>query len=608
MRLNRRLLSAGLALIAGVLGCGGDDETSKPVVPIVPEKPPVIIDIAVDTNRDGIVDPKDPTDQAGEDDWTAEHGASFLANLDDDDVDFIRDVDDEIMTDPDDLSLITVSPWPDAPPEALGAFSIDELSAANVRVWKQAPDGASWALVAGSVGPCGPTQACQLVSKLSLTNDEVLHGVTLGVEGRSFRIDKAKGAWTGMVDLAYSVLDKDSAPIPSDENPDGIDKAKIRVAPWILFGNLSPFDTVYVDSYDTNFTGQLSVPINKAGITLRKIGNYNDQWVQDYFQTAWTSIPAANGAVKGMRVANGRPWSQQGASKPYSWLKKNYLDPDRAVIEIYKQYDTGDSYDSHGNHDLLPPYTNGADSFPQGRIILGSGILPETVAFYEAQEVQAPVLRVDTSWLYVGHVDEVFSYVPAKTPRGWKLLVGSPKLARQMLEKAAADGFGATKMFEGKTWDTGKSATTTIDAVLANVDVMAKSQEAQTAIDDMVAIVREATGLADDEIIEVPYLFEFVDAALVAYNPGTANLLAFGDYIVQADPFGPSINGSDMFKQDLLDRLGTPVNQLGSTGQGLLVHFADDWDLYHVLLGEVHCGTNVDAPPPAGEKWWESGR
>ena len=118
-------------------------------------------------------------------------------------------------------------------------------------------------------------------------------------------------------------------------------------------------------------------------------------------------------------------------------------------------------------------------------------------------------------------------------------------------------------------------------------------------------MTREA---ADDEIIEIPYLFEDDSNALVAYNPGTANLLGFGDYAVHADPFGPAVNGEDLFKRDLQDRLGTPVNKLGSTGQGLFVHFADDWSLYHILLGEVHCASNIDGPPPANEKWWEVGR
>jgi protein-arginine deiminase len=617
MRIRRQFFPAGLALIAGVLGCGGDvnegDRSSGKDPEPPPPEPVVIIDIAVDANRDGKVDPADPADQDRENEWNAQTGASFLANLDDDDADKERDADDDIMNDPDDLATIVVSPWAEAPEEAVGVFTIDALSAENVRIWKRSPDGASWALVAGSVGPCtDAATACQYITQANLTRDEVLAGVTLGIEGRRFRLDITDTTWTGMVDLSYSVLGKDAVPVTSKELPDGIDRAKMRVAPWMLFGNLSAFDTAYADSYDTTFTSHLAVPLEKAGLKFKKISNYADQWVQDYFQTAWTSIPGPDGTVKGMRVANGRPWSQPGASRPYSWLKKSYLGPDRGIIETYKEWDTGDSFDSHGNHDLLPPYKNGDESFPHGRIILGSGVLKETRAFYGAQEVQAPVLRVDSSWLYVGHVDEVLSYVPAKTPRGWKLLVGSPKLARAMLEKAAADGFGATQMFVGKQWDAwagGGDAAISIDDVLADQDLMASSQAAQAEIDGVVATVRDAVGLAEDEIVEIPFLFEEEEGqGLVAYNPGTVNLLAFSDYIVQADPFGPQINGEDLFKRDLVDRLGSPVNQLGKAGQGLFVYFADDWDLYHVLLGEVHCGTNVEAPPPASEKWWESGR
>jgi hypothetical protein len=36
------------------------------------------------------------------------------------------------------------------------------------------------------------------------------------------------------------------------------------------------------------------------------------------------------------------------------------------------------------------------------------------------------------------------------------------------------------------------------------------------------------------------------------------------------------------------------------------VYFADNWSAYHINLGEVHCGTNIAAPPPASERWWEA--
>jgi protein-arginine deiminase len=565
----------------------------------------------VDANRDGVVNADDPADQDMENEWNEEFGASFLANLDDDDDNNFRDADDEFVNgdaDAADLATIVVRPWPDAPDGATGVFTMDDLSAENVRLYKRGLDG-PWYLVAGSIGPCvTASDACTATPKWNLTIEEVRQGMTLGIEARRFRISDDPGTWTGTVDLSYSVVDQAGAPITADNVPDGVDRAKIRVAPWMLFGNLSKFDTAYSEDYDKNFTAQLSIPLEKAGVKYVQISNYADQWVQDWFQTGWTSIPAPNGAVQGMRIYNPRPWAQSGNGSPHTWLKKNKLGPDAGVVQVYNTYDSGDTFDSHGNHDLLPPYTNGAETFPYGRIIIGSGVLKETREFYMAQKIQAPFLKVNTAWLLVGHVDEVFSYVPAATPRGWKLLVGSPRLAREMLEKATADGHGASQMFVGKKWWGGAEAAISIDDVLADTELMTWSQEAQTEIDGMLEMIRTAVGLADDEILEIPYLFEEDSGALVAYNPGTANLLAFGDYVVHADPFGPAVNGEDLFKRDLQDRLGTPMNKLGSTGQGLFVNFADDWDLYHILLGEVHCASNVDGPPPANEKWWEVGR
>ncbi len=37
---------------------------------------------------------------------------------------------------------------------------------------------------------------------------------------------------------------------------------------------------------------------------------------------------------------------------------------------------------------------------------------------------------------------------------------------------------------------------------------------------------------------------------------------------------------------------------------GLEYHFVDDWDVYHMGLGEVHCGTNAVRSLDAG--WWET--
>jgi protein-arginine deiminase len=373
----------------------------------------------------------------------------------------------------------------------------------------------------------------------------------------------------------------------------------------------SQIDTVYSNQVSAPFIHGLDTAATASGVGYWRIEDHmwRDHWTEDYFQTGFSSIPWADGQVHGMRVKMPRPWGRNGeneANLPWTYLLDYHVYPDAGAVKVYDVDHSGDSYDSYGNHDLIPPYVNGDQSYPYGRIVYGSGVLPETKAFYEAQQVQAPALTLDTSWLIVGHIDEVFSYVPAATERGWKLMVGSPRLAREMLQNWQAQGRGSELMFSGRRWSDGSNAAVTIDDALADQDLMAWSQQGQAEIDTILGIMQAEVGLSDDEIIEIPFLMEQDYGLLVAHNPGTVNSLVFGNTIVVPDPFGPMIDGVDGFKQDLLDRLATPALGVGYEGQGLAVFFADDWDWYHALLGEVHCDTNQDGPPAAEVKWWEA--
>ena len=67
---------------------------------------------------------------------------------------------------------------------------------------------------------------------------------------------------------------------------------------------------------------------------------------------------------------------------------------------------------------------------------------PGVLRFLEAQAVQWPPIIVDTSWLAIGHIDEVVSFVPARGKAGFKVLLPSPKAARVMLQALLAEGLG----------------------------------------------------------------------------------------------------------------------------------------------------------------------
>jgi protein-arginine deiminase len=76
--------------------------------------------------------------------------------------------------------------------------------------------------------------------------------------------------------------------------------------------------------------------------------------------------------------------------------------------------------------------------------------------------------------------------------------------------------------------------------------------------------------------------------------------LLLGDDYVLGYPFGPSINGQDGYRVHIEGLL--EAAPLGS-GSGLTAHYVDDWTDYHILLGGLFSGTNIDGPPPE-DPWW----
>ena len=180
------------------------------------------------------------------------------------------------------------------------------------------------------------------------------------------------------------------------------------------------------------------------------------------------------------------------------------------------------------------------------------------------------------------------------------MLANDARLAKQMLEAEVMRGNGATRMFVGKNWvdEMGNEppAETTISRLLANTGVMQASAEAAVKVDAQVAILKRETGITDAEIIKVPFLHEDVQGTSLAHQVGTVNMFVIDDKTLAVpDPHGPIIDGKDLFKKQLEDAL---------TPYGYTIRFVDDWNLYHRMAGEVHCGTNAMRAIPS-TKWWE---
>ena len=57
----------------------------------------------------------------------------------------------------------------------------------------------------------------------------------------------------------------------------------------------------------------------------------------------------------------------------------------------------------------------------------------------------------------------------------------------------------------------------------------------------------------------------------------------------------PLVGGVDSFKADIDAKLAA----IGQT-----THYADNWEVYHACMGEIHCGTGTERMPSFSGPWW----
>lgn len=566
---------------------GNDPNAMQPVV--LPD-----VDLVVDGNRDGELNRTPGVDDVGEDQWTGAAGAVFLVNLDDDDSDHQPDSADNVVNggaDSLDLARIWIAPFAKAADDAVGTLTVDAASRGHVRVFRHKN---GWTPV-------------DLTTGLSLTAADIREGVELGIEGLDFVRTRSQ-AWQGVVTFDYAVQ--------SGGATVGSDRAVMHVAPWIANHNLRHFDHAYYSPFSNRLTSTLTPILNGLGIQVVNLPaddftGTSDIWFEDWMQTGWTAMPAfgGHGDLHGMVVFNPRPWGREPGYEPIKTLRQHMLGPDQAVAVFFNEateLNAGDTFDSHGNHDALPPYPG----FPNGRIFTGSGILASTHEFYAAQGAQPPI-ALNTSWLLVGHIDETYAVVKARTATGFKLLENSPSMGRQLFDDWSDQGLGNSVLFPGLKDFDNKSWQTTVGGVATDAVMMAWNQEAQAELTSMHADLLQKSGLTAADIVPVPVIYEEIEGGKIAYLPDTANVrvVGGGTIAIFPQPWGPfNVNNTnnDLFRSYFTSYLADPSKQLGADENGLDVRFGDSWD-YHVLMGDIHCASNWSAPPNEGDApWWNA--
>ncbi len=585
-------------LLIGVVACSSDEHAAIARS---------VADLRGDANRDGEVRFDDDSDE-NDLRWDRSRGPVLLANIDDDghrctasnadDLTIARcnDAEDDIVNgeeDARDLARLKTRPSPQ-PADATGRIDVVTDGAQDlVRLFQK-------------TGP-GSTDFRIVTPDTVFSREELTAGLELAIEAKDIVRDTS--TWDGYVDVRLTVSSP-SAGVATDV-------VRMRVAPVLTFHHLLPAETVWIPDLPTLRHRKMHADVEKAcaaaGLPMPHSLDVTDQWTQDYFEPAFMSMPGPGGTQHVMRV-NYRSANVSNPSRKGRPLR----DAGQVVFQLrgqdvagVQQFDLDhdsemDSLNSFGNWETIPPYEKDGTSFPFGRILRGS-----TKHFYPDKsftrmidaQLQQPPVEIDTSWLYVGHVDETLSFVKAPTPRGWALLAGDPRLAKKMLADASRAGAGDVPMFVDMTWldlEAGtRPAQVTIDQVLADPDVMEASAEAAVEIDAQLEVLTRETGLRQDEILRVPFLHTFQAGKSIAYQPGLVNGLYLSEtHFAAPEPHGPVIGGSDIFKvafESTLSKIGITVD------------WVEDWDAYHRVFGEVHCGTNTTRKIPDA-RWWESAR
>ncbi|NP_001009791.1 protein-arginine deiminase type-3 [Ovis aries] len=444
---------------------------------------------------------------------------------------------------------------------------------------------------------CGPEDSCEAYRHVLGQNKvsyEVprFHGEEerFFVEGLSF----PDAGFSGLVTFHVTLLDDSNEDF--SESPIFTDTVVFRVAPWIMTPSTQPPLEVYVCRVRNNtcFVDAVAELARRAGCKLTvcpQAENRNDRWIQDEMELGYIQAPH-----KTFPVVFDSPRNGELQNFPY----KRILGPDFGYATREPRDNSVSGLDSFGNLEVSPPVVANGKEYPLGRILFG-GNLPGSRGrrvtqvvrdFLHAQKVQPPVeLFVD--WLAVGHVDECLSFVPATDGKGFRMPLASPSACFKLFQEKQKWGHGGALLFQGVIGNQ-QVNTVSISQVLSNGSLIGYNKFVQSCIDWNREVLKRELGLAERDIVDIPQLFKMERRKAVAFFPDLVNMLVLGKHLGIPKPFGPVINGRCCLEEKVRSLL-EPL--------GLRCTFIDDFTPYHMLHGEVHCGTNVRRQP-FSFKWW----
>ncbi len=556
-RCKRRLQQALVALAA--LAFGG--AACAP-----PRNPPLMV---ADTNRDGLVRFDD--DQAARDRWTAERGAILMFNNDSDRNTDRPDHEDEVVNgraDLDDLALIRIRRVPNLGEDSRLFVSISPAARAHVHLFCK---------VGGEFAWVRDIRKHELPASLLKGED-----LELRIEATSYPTP----AWDGTVTVTASL---ETAGRVSR------DSVRLRVAPFIMLPASQRALRLYVREFpgrNEAFIAGLKEITRRAGVELQVVpaGTYEEWniWLQDVMEVGYSQVPRRRFHVA-LKANRGKSLDEMPRQKilgpNHGWFRVG------SFVAATGAGRGGDSWlDWYGNLEVTPPLPGK----PFGRIFYGcnrsSGrsLNPQILEFLEAQRLQSPLIRIQTGWLLIKHVDEIFNFVPARKGRGFKVLVPDVRATYRLLEQWARDGNGALPVLRGIRKNE------TVSSILGDRGLREYNRRLQeTEIEASIGTMKQAIGIGEADIVRVPALYEGVEGNAAALLPNLVNSVFLNGYQLMADPRGPVYRGKDLMQEHVKGLLAK---------EKIDVFFLDDLP-YHLWGGSVHCATNVTREP-FPFPWW----
>ena len=405
------------------------------------------IELLGDVNYDGLVNSKD-ADVKRED---PHKRAFFLANIGDKDSscrDLLlnqeitasqffecNDANDEDPRNPAHFAPALLSPCEDLSPEAYGQVITDHI---NVRVFHSVGEDA-WIYVDPSY---------------KFTHEQLMEGVMLGIDSRDVR----RPSWDGKTTLKFRVQDGEAY---------AEDFVEFQVAPVLTPHVLQAPLRVYTMKAPSEYPDQQEFvtqlqsfttaagatdPVhqfepNKDSCTPDEHGRNSlgqDVWVQDFFKPGYTSMPGLGGATSlhiMITSAQDRPDAHQ---QIFEKLRSDNVGAVRPA-------GNGQTLDSLGNLDTIPPFTNQGVAYPAGMPIMGvdGQHKPHMLEFLAAQGT--PALEIDSGWLLTAHIDEFIQFLPdPNEDNSWLMAANDPIAGLNLFKDTRNRGYGNFNAFSRK--------------------------------------------------------------------------------------------------------------------------------------------------------------